>query len=55
MQPETGIFDVGIFVDVINPLGIEQGCAPLDPMNFVALFEQKFSKVRTILSRDTGD
>jgi hypothetical protein len=40
---------------VVNPLRVEEGRAALDPVYDVALLKQKFSKIGTILTRDTGN
>jgi hypothetical protein len=45
---------VGILVDVVNAVGVEQGCTALDAMHRVALFQQKLGKVRAVLARDAG-
>lgn len=55
VQHEVLVIDMGIFVDMVDPLGIEKGGAALDAVNFVALFEQKLCQVGTVLAGDAGD
>ncbi len=55
MQLEARVIDMGIFVDVIDPLGVEERRAAFDAMHLIALFQQEFGKVGAILAGDTGD
>ena len=55
MQSEASVFNVRIFIDVINPLCIKRGRPPLNAMDLVAFLQQKFRKVGTILPGDSGD
>jgi ABC-type enterochelin transport system substrate-binding protein len=52
---EAGVFDVRIFVDVIDALGVKEGGTAFDAVNFVAFFEEKFREVGTVLAGDAGD
>ena len=53
VQLKTRIVDVGILVNMINALGIEQAASAFDTMDDVTLFKQKFSEVGTVLAGDT--
>jgi hypothetical protein len=53
MKVKPGILNVRIFVDVIDPGGIEETGPALDAMDGVAFLEEKFSEVGTILAGDS--
>ena len=55
VQLEVGVLNVRVLVDVVDTLGVEQRRTTLDAMNDVALLEQKFGKVRTVLAGDARD
>jgi hypothetical protein len=55
VQLKPRVIDMGIGVDMVDALRVEQRRAPLDTMNLIPFREQKFSKVGAILSRDTSD
>jgi hypothetical protein len=55
VQLEIGRRRVRILVDMIDALRIEQRGTALDTMHFIALFEQKFCKIRTVLARHARD
>ena len=55
MKEEPLTRNVGIAVDMINPLGVESAGSPDQAMDFVSLGEQKFSKIGSILAGDTGN
>ena len=46
---------VRVFVDVIYPLGIEQGRPALDAVHFIAFLQQKFRQIGSILTGHAGD
>jgi hypothetical protein len=46
---------MGIIVEMVDPAGIEGGCAADDAVHLIPLGEKKLGKVRTILSGDTRD
>ena len=54
MQKEANPFFVKATIQVINPGVAEQRCTVLDAMHFIALVEQKFGEVSSVLSGDTG-
>ena len=49
------VFDVRVFVDVVDRLGVEQGRAALDAVDDVALLEQEFGQVGAVLAGDAGN
>ena len=44
-----------ILEEMVDPVGIEERCAALDPVHDVALAQQEFGKVCTVLSSDASD
>jgi hypothetical protein len=40
---------VGIFIDMINPAGVKCACPADQAMNFIALVQKHFGKIRAIL------
>ncbi len=55
MELEAAVLHVGIFVDVIDPLGVEEGGAAFNAVNFVAFLKEKFREVGAVLAGDAGD
>jgi hypothetical protein len=55
MQDESGIGNVRILIEMIDPVGVEQRCAPLYAVNDVALRQQEFGEISSILPGDTGN
>ena len=55
VEKESGIGLVNILIDVIETVGVEAGGAPLQTMDFIPLFEEKLSEVRSILAGATGN
>jgi hypothetical protein len=49
------ILGVRIFVQVVDPLGVEQGAAPLDAVHLVSLGQEKLGEIRAVLPGDAGD
>lgn len=52
MQIESRVADVGVLVDVVNALGVERRCTPLDAMNLIALSKKEFGQTRVGLAGD---
>jgi hypothetical protein len=44
---------VGIFINVVKTIGIECASTPDNAMNFVALAQQQFRQIGTVLTGDT--
>src|SRR5439155_17444557 len=55
VQEEPGADGVGVHVDMVNPVGVEGTRASHEPMNLVALGEQQFGKIRSVLACDSSD
>jgi DNA polymerase III subunit gamma/tau len=55
MQDKVAIINMGILIEMIHPLGVEQGRTALDAVNDIALTEQEFSQIGTVLAGDAGD
>ena len=55
MQLELGVVRMRVLVDMVDPLGVEQRRPALDPVHLIALFEQEFGKVGSVLPGDAGD
>ena len=53
MQPR--ILDMRIDIDVVNSHSVERARTSYDSVNLITLRKEKFSKIRTILSGDSGD
>jgi hypothetical protein len=46
---------VRVFIDVVDPLGVEQRGAALDAVHLIALVQQEFSQIAAVLAGDAGD
>jgi hypothetical protein len=55
VEQQTALFLVGILVEMVDAIGVQQGSAALDAMHFIPLFEQELSEIGTILTGDAGD
>ena len=55
MQLEPDVLVVRILIQVVNPVGVEQGGPALDTVHFVAFGQQQFGEVGTVLSGDASD
>ena len=55
MKYELSSFSVGIFIEMIDAICIEERSSPLDAMNMVSLVEKKFGKIGTILPRNSSN
>ena len=55
VQHKPTVVDVGILVEVVDAVGIEQRRPPLHPMHLVTLVEEKLGEVRPVLTGHTGD
>ena len=52
-QAITGL--MRICVDMVDPSGGERGSTPHQTMHRITFFQQQFSKVRTVLTSDSGN
>ena len=55
MQDQAAVAYVRILVKMVDALGVEERGAPLDPVDDIALFDQEFGQVGTVLAGDAGD
>jgi hypothetical protein len=55
MKLDARIVEVGILVDVVDPLSIEQAAATLDAVDDVAFLEKQFREVGPVLPGDARD
>ena len=47
------IFNMRILVDVVNSVSIKKTSSTFNPVDYVAFFQQEFSKIRAILTSDS--
>ena len=40
---------------MVNPVGAESMCPPVDASNFATVVDQAFSQIRTVFTSDVGD
>ncbi len=52
---QVSVFNMRIFIKMIDTLGIEQRASALDAMHLIALLQQQFGQVCTVLTRNTRD
>ena len=55
VQYEVAIADVGILIQVIDAISIEQGGAAFDAMHDVIFFQQKLCQIGAVLTGNAGD
>jgi hypothetical protein len=55
VQNELAVVDVRILVEMVDPVGVEQGGAAFDAVDGVAFLEQEFGQIRAILAGDASD
>jgi hypothetical protein len=55
MEDEVPVPDMGVLVQVVDPVCIEQGGSPFDAVDFISFFQEEFGQVGTVLSGDTGN
>jgi hypothetical protein len=55
VKDQATLFLVGIFVEVVDAVGVQQGRAALDSVDFIALLEKELCEIGAILSGDAGD
>ena len=52
-HPRAGL--VRIYIEVIDPIGIERRTPAEDSMNLIAFLEEKLRKIRAVLPGDSSD
>ncbi len=55
MQVQLALRLVRVLIEVVDPVGVEQGGAALDAVNFITLLQKKLCEIGTVLSGDAGD
>ena len=55
VEDEVPLRHVRVLVEVVEPLGVEGGGAPDDPVDLVALREEQLGEIAAVLTRDPGD
>ena len=55
MEEELSVFLVGVFVEMIDAIGVECRGAADDAVDFITFSEEKLAKIRTILTSNTRD
>jgi hypothetical protein len=50
---KAGVLNMGVLIDVIDPLGIEGGCTTLDSMDLIAFLQEKLGEIRSVLPCDS--
>jgi hypothetical protein len=55
VKHEVLVFDVGILVNVVYALRVEQRSTAFDAVDFVAFFKQELGEVGAVLAGDAGD
>ena len=53
MEKEAGVGLMRVFVEVIDPVCIEQGRATAESVNCISLSQKKFRELSTVLARDS--
>jgi len=55
MEDEPAVGLVRVLVEVVDPLGVEQGGAAFNAVDDVALVQQELGEIRAVLAGDAGD
>ena len=55
MQDEVPVFEMGVFVEVVDAVSIEERAAPFDAMDLIALAKKKLRQVGPVLPGYAGD
>jgi hypothetical protein len=55
VELETDVFLVGILIEMVNSVRVEQGRTALNSVYFISFGKQKLSKIGTVLSGNTGN
>ena len=55
VEDEVGVVDVGIFIQMVDAVGIEERGAALDAVDRVALLQQELREIGAVLPGDPGD
>ena len=55
VKHQAALFLVGILVEVVDAIGVQQGSAALDAVHFIPLLEKELGEIGAILTGDAGD
>jgi hypothetical protein len=55
MEDEPAVGLVRVLVEMVDPLGVEQGGAAFNAVDGVAFVQQEFGEIRAVLAGDAGD
>ena len=55
MKDKVSVVHMGVLVQVIDAVGVEQGGPAFDAVDFIAFFQQEFGKIGAVLAGDAGD
>jgi len=55
MQGEIESLLMGVVIEMINSIGVDQGRPALDAVNRITLGQQQFGEIRTVLAGNTGN
>jgi len=55
MEKKPVILNMGVFVNVLDPIGIKGARTAGDTVNYIALFEEQLGKIGTILPSYAGN
>ena len=55
VQGQPGAADMGIVVEMIDAIGVEEACAPHHAVDFISFRKQEFAEVGAVLPGNAGD
>ncbi len=55
VQDKAAVFDMRVFIQMIDTIRIKERAAALDAVDFVTFAEQEFSQVGTVLASNAGN
>jgi len=55
VQDKVPVFEMGVFVEMIDAVCVEERTAPLDAMDLIALAKKKLRQIGTVLPGYAGD
>lgn len=55
VQDEVPVFEMGVFIEMVDAVRVEQRAAPFDAMHLIALAKKKLRQVGTVLPGYAGD
>ena len=55
VQKEAAVFGMGLLIEVVDAIGVEQRSAPLDAMNDIVFLKQEFGQISSVLAGDSRD